>query len=166
VGCRDRDDKIGLWKTQDIGVARVAETAFVGTGQVVAAYVCERLFRNRPSTAVTHHLATQIMREVKMTGAYVGGNTEIWSVVRTGADPFFEVTSPNDQPLWSMEHYLASAIRCAFNGRRPQVEARLTAIRNKLENIITDVSNPFASQGKSWRTLEVARPDTNPFLDL
>lgn len=161
-------DEIAMWKTTDKSVSPVRTTAFLGTGAPIGQFVSQYLYRDFFPTAVVHHLATQIMREAKARGTNVGGNTDVWSVVKKGADPYFEVRqgSPAHDYLWGIHGAAMKCIRVALNAKAYKpvlLEHHITDFVDAVRSIRFAADNPFESQGDEWHTIEVDVPDTNPF---
>jgi len=167
VGLRDTSDRCCLWRSESNSIARVTNTAFIGTGAGVAAYVAERLFMEALPAAITHHIATQIVREAKIRGAFVGGNTDTWSVLlKNPTRPYFDIPESNVDYLWSLEDKLATAVRCALWGDNDRVAKCLIFLGEQLETIRAGTAQPLAGQGDSWHTIEIGRPDLHPFRDF
>jgi 20S proteasome alpha/beta subunit len=167
VGLRDVKDQHAVWRSNENIVARVTNTAFIGSGSLVASYIGERLFSEGLSTAITHHLATQVLREAKTRGTGVGGNTDVWSAKSNhGSMPYFDIPDKNRYYLWDMEDALASAVRLALKGVDEKVAKRTEFITKQLQGLSSWSKKPLQSQDDSWHTVEIVRGDLHPFRDL
>jgi len=117
VGMKDSKREIMVLKTDRTAIAIIDSWGFVGSGAVLAEYLAEKLFMPGLSTAVMIHLVLQLFRELKIKGAYVGGNTEIHAVRRgNDAELFFNLEEIEDQRfLWGLDEVLGQAVRIALD---------------------------------------------------
>lgn len=165
VGARDANDQRELWKTSDKTVSTISACAFIGSGSIVASILGEKLFDSGMPTAVVHHLATQILREAKLRGAGVGGNTDTWSVRTNNDTRYFGLDDDDKRYLWGLEDSLMSAIRKALQGREEPMGRQLQGIAERLKQLMTQASTPFSADGREYHTTEIGVPGTHPFRD-
>jgi hypothetical protein len=146
LGVEDVNGQFGVLKTDRNNVREVDLYACAGTGNQVAEVLIERLFRGfQFSTALTEHLALQIFREVKVKGAFVGGNTETISRRALTGVPFFDLPSAKDRRfLWGIDEMMADVVRIALTSEDPfftaeelrlQIEEHLQEIKAKLDGL-------------------------------
>ena len=166
VGLRDAEGKRCIWKSENKAVSKVVSYAFVGSGSVIASHVSEKLFRDGMPTAIVHHLASHIQREAKAKGAFVGGNTDTWSILTKHAAPYFSISSTDQRYLWGLEEVLLSATRCALSGRVDAVTKRLAFLAQRLTELQKDAKKPLEAQGDQWHTIEIVRSESHPFGDF
>jgi 20S proteasome alpha/beta subunit len=150
LGVEDVNGQFGVLKTDRNNVREVDGYACAGSGNQVAEVLIERLFRGfQFSTALTEHLALQIFREVKVKGAFVGGNTETISRRALTGAPFFDLSmSAKDRRfLWGIDEMMADAVRVALTSEDPffgtkelrlQMEEHLREIKVKLDGLWKD----------------------------
>jgi ATP-dependent protease HslVU (ClpYQ) peptidase subunit len=159
LGVEDVNGHFGVLKTDRNNVREVDGYACAGSGSQVAEVFIERLFRGfQFATATTEHLALQIFREVKVKGAYVGGNTETISRRSLTGAPFFDLPSSKDDRrfLWGIDEMMADAVRVALTSEDPffvtkdlrlQMAEHLREIKAKLDGLWKD------SHGYQYRNL-------------
>jgi len=169
IGLRDSTHQIALWRTLDkaVSVTKHNGSLFLGTGDQVAHYVGETLFQPGMPVAVTHHIATQIVKEARAKGENVGGNIDTCSVRTTmaGYRDYFDTPDPNEY-LWGLEDTLNSAVRCSLVGRRDAMRQRLAQITVGLEHLCDCAMSPPGSQDTEWHTMHVFLKHTHPFRDF
>ena len=111
VGIEDVNRRFGIVATSRTAVSEAGDYAFAGTGDVIANHITEKLWVAGLSTASTRHLASQIFREVKAKGSYVGGNTEIICRRSTSnAESFFDVSLDDSSRLLKKYSHSAAEV--------------------------------------------------------
>jgi 20S proteasome alpha/beta subunit len=117
VGVKDGAGKSQVFKIDRTAVLEIESWAFIGSGSTLAAHLAEKMYGAELSAAVTVNLISQIFREVKSKGTYVGGNTEIVATRNIGSqsEPFFQLTNRDNRFLWGLDDVMQSAIRIALD---------------------------------------------------
>jgi len=179
LGIEGRDRNFAVLSTHLNTVHEVAHYEFSGSGSELAHYVAERLCSSPTTTAVTHHLVSQIFREIKSKGIFVGGNTEIRSRRSRHGDAFFEVNASREDYrfLWGLDDALMSAVRVALDhkGHRPlpghklpkRLEERIRFIRKRLAELHADSARQDQkAAGEERHATEFGTEYGNPFKDF
>jgi hypothetical protein len=179
VGVEGHDRNVAVLSTHLNTVHEVAHYEFSGSGSELAYYVAERLCGSPTTTAVTHHLVSQIFREIKSKGIFVGGNSEIRSRRSRDGDSFFEIKASREDYrfLWGLEDALMSAVRVALDhkGHRPlagrklpkRLEERIRFIRKRLAELYADSARQDQkTAGEEQHSTEFGTEYGNPFKDF
>jgi 20S proteasome alpha/beta subunit len=165
IGMVAEDEGFRLWQVSQNAVAIVRDRAFIGSGSDVGALTSERLFRPGLSTAAVHYIATEILKEGKTRALYVGGSCETWSVRTRAGRSFFHANVLDRHYLWGIEDAMASAVRCALDGKPRAVRKRLHHARKILAELCKQATTGVGSD--VWlRTNDFARDELEKGVDM
>ncbi|MFY9583183.1 MAG: hypothetical protein WAR21_01665 [Candidatus Acidiferrales bacterium] len=157
IGVEDQDKNIGLLVTENNAVFEVEESAFIGFGSYLAEHLSEKLWSSTLSTAATCHIAQQIFREAKGKGTYVGGNTEIIArLVKSDAEPFFNLTEKDYRYIWGLEEFMLSAVRIALSKDLDPnaLNERIDLLTKRLKQLRETAERPRQIGGTTIRLTE------------
>jgi 20S proteasome alpha/beta subunit len=172
IGVHDSKGGIGVFKVDKTAVLRIDACGFIGSGATLAEHIAEKLCAPQlPSVAIVTFLASQIFREVKTKGAYVGGNTEIDGVKSRSrkAEPFFQVSNKDYRFLWGLEEATLSALRVALDIEKPSkvLDQRIRQIAKLLRGLRRDCEKPRGpSGGDSIHIVEFGSEYGSMFKDI
>jgi hypothetical protein len=172
VGIKEVDGNFRVLKVDRTAVLAVDSWGFIGSGSVLAEHLAEKLYGPSLSVAVTMHLVTQIFREVKAKGVYVGGNTEIRAtktIKNRRTEGFFELSNKDDRFLWGLDDILLSAVRVALDKDKSKkaLDNRIREIVKRLRTLRRDCEKERPPTGnESMQIIEFGSEYGSSYRDI